>query len=252
MGESKNPNTEYKTKAKASLKEQRTVQTRKLPKGLVGNKSTANVKVNGVDWNSLLDTGLQVTTMSQSFYNLHLSNHTIHPVSDTLENEGANGQSVLFIGYVQLNVQFPKEFIASESEVQTLALIVPDVHSNSDIPVLIGTNTLDLLYEQFCDDHSPQANPCCGYQQVLKTLQLRHKQNSDGQLGFVKLQGHKPNVIPAAQKVVLESFVNVSGMNNEKWILLEYRFTLTWWDLHPLTAGSLPFQHILHTRFLLY
>lgn len=219
--ESKSPKPEHKTKNKASLKEHRTVTTRKLPKGLVGSKSTANVKVNGVDCNSLLDTGSQVTTVSNSFYNQYLSDQTIYPVSDILEIEGANGQSVPYAGYVQLNVQFPKEFIASEPEVQTLALIVSDVRSNSNIPILIGTNTLDPLYEQFCDDISPQANPYCGYQQVLKTLQLRHKQNSDGRLGFVKLRGREPNVIPAGEKVVLEGFVSVSGMNNEEWALLE-------------------------------
>lgn len=114
-----------------------------------------------------------------------------------------------------------QEFIASEPEVQTLALIVPDVRSNSDIPVLIGTNTLDLLFEQFCDDSSLQAKLYCGYQQVLKTLQLRHKQNSVGQLGFVKLRGQEAAVIPAGQKVVLEGFANVGGLNNEIWAQLE-------------------------------
>lgn len=88
-GEVISPNFEHKTQHTASLKEHRTAQTRKLPKGLVGSKSTANVKVNGVDCHSLLDTGSQVTTVSQSFYNLHLSDHTIHPVSDILEIEGA-------------------------------------------------------------------------------------------------------------------------------------------------------------------
>lgn len=152
---------------------------------------------------------------------MHLSDLTIHPVSNLLEVEGANGQSVPYTGYVQVNMQFPKEFIASEPEIETLALIVPDVRSNKAIPILIGTNTLDLLFEQFCDDSSLLDNPYCGYQQVLKTLQLRHKQNEDGRLGFVKLQGREPDVIPAREKVVLEGFVNVSAMNNEKWALLE-------------------------------
>lgn len=146
----------------------------------MGSKSTANVKVNRVDCNSLLDTGSQVTTVSKSFYDLHLSDHTIHTVSDILEVEGANGQSVPYSGYIHLNLQFPKEFIACEPEVQTLALVVSDVRSNSNIPVLIGTNTLDSLYEQFCDGSPLPTNPYCGYQQVLRTLQLRHNQNTVG------------------------------------------------------------------------
>lgn len=66
------PTTEPKTKPKAKLKEHRVIKTRTLPKGLVGSKSTANVKVNGLECNSLLDTGSQVTTMSLSFYNSYL------------------------------------------------------------------------------------------------------------------------------------------------------------------------------------
>lgn len=97
MGEVKSPNIKPKTQSSIT-------KSLKLPKGLIGSKSTANVKINGVD------TGSQVTAVSQSFYNLYLSNHTIHPVSDTLEIEGANGQSLPYAGYVQLHVKFPTEF----------------------------------------------------------------------------------------------------------------------------------------------
>ncbi|KAL7841512.1 hypothetical protein SRHO_G00252030 [Serrasalmus rhombeus] len=191
------------------------------PRGLVGNKSTANVKVNGIECNSLLDTGSQVTTVSQSFYDSHLSNHPIHPISDILEVEGANGQAVPYLGYIQLSMQFPREFMASQPEVQTLALIVPDTRLNSSVPVLIGTNTLDPLYEQFCDGNPLVSNTYCGYQQVLKTLQLRQKQNSEGQIGVVRLGRHEQGIIPARQKVVLEGFVSRSEANNEKWAVLE-------------------------------
>lgn len=143
----------------------------------------------------------------------------MHPVSDILEVEGATGDLVPYAGCVQLNIQFPKEFISSEPQVETLALVVPDVRSNSDMPVLIGTNTLDTLYEQYCDA-VPPVNAYCGYQQVLQILQFRQKQQ-DGQLGFVKLRSSEPDVIPAGQKVVLEGFINVSGISNEKWALLE-------------------------------
>lgn len=70
-------------------------------------------------------------------------------MNDLLEVEGANGQAVQYLGYIQLSVQFPKEFVASHLEIQTLALIVPDNRVNYNIPILIGTNTLDSLYEQF-------------------------------------------------------------------------------------------------------
>ncbi len=44
-----------------------------------------------------------------------------------LEVEGANGQAVPYLGYVELNLKFPKNFLGVEAEVPTLALIVPDL-----------------------------------------------------------------------------------------------------------------------------
>ena len=87
-------------------------------------------------------------------------------MSDILEVEGANGEPVPYAGYVEISVKFPKEFIASEPEVQTLALIVPDVRSNSSVPVLIGTNTLDPLYGEYCDDNTIRSISFGGYTQV--------------------------------------------------------------------------------------
>lgn len=217
----RSPITEPKTKLKAKLKEHRVTKTRTLPKELVGSKSTANVKVNGLECNSLLDTGSQVTTMSLSFCNRYLSDQTIHHVADLLEIEGANGQSVPHLGYVKVTLQFPKEFIVTQPEIETLDLIVPDVRSNSLTPLLVGTNTLDRLYEQFCEDNTFHNSTYCGYHQVLRTLQIRHKQSQDGRLGLVNFRNTEPSVIPAGEKVMLEGYANIDNVNNEKCVLLE-------------------------------
>lgn len=46
----------------------------KLPRGLIGTESTVQVKI-GDDVSCLLDTGSQVTTVSQSYHQQHLSTH---------------------------------------------------------------------------------------------------------------------------------------------------------------------------------
>lgn len=66
---------------------------KKLPSRLVGRKCTSRIAVNGEDCSCLLDTGSQVTTISMTFYQDHLSNHPISPTSDLLEVEGTNGGS---------------------------------------------------------------------------------------------------------------------------------------------------------------
>lgn len=180
----------YTREPKPAIHSHRVVQERKLPKHLVGSKCTASVNVDGVDCSCLLDTGSQVTTVAKSFYQTHLSEHSIRPISDILEVEGANGQPVPYLGYVEVHLKFPKALLESEPEISTLALIVPDLQSNSGVPLLIGTNTLDPLFDQYCEESSfSHSSPCHGYNYVLRTLQMRKKQATSGKLGFMKLRG---------------------------------------------------------------
>ena len=98
---------------------------------------------------------------------------------------------------------------------------MPDVRSNrlTITPLLIGTNTLDPLYDQFCDDSALQTSPYCGYHQVFRTLQIRHKQSSNGHFGLVNQKNSEPRVIPAGQKVVLEGYANVDNVTNDESVL---------------------------------
>lgn len=74
----------------------------KLPKGLVGSRCTAIVNIAGIGCNCLLDTSSQVTTIPVSFYNQNLSEQQIKPLDDRLEVEGTAGQSVPYLGYVEI------------------------------------------------------------------------------------------------------------------------------------------------------
>lgn len=156
----------------------------KLPKGLVGSKCTAQVRIADENCSCLLDTGSQVTTVPESFYKQKLSSHDIKSLNNLLEVEGAAGQAVPFLGYIELAVTFPKDFLEIDIEIPTLALVVPDVHPDNQSPVLIGTNTLDVLYEKYSDIKTPNHQPGpYGYRAVLNTLELQQKQNRDGSVG---------------------------------------------------------------------
>ncbi len=103
------------------------------------------------------DTGSQVTTIPLSFYQDYLSNHPMKSLESLLEVEGANGQSVPYLGYVELTLTFPKEFLGVKAEVTTLALVVPDV---MHVPqVLVGTNSLDALYANHAQENKGHLNP---------------------------------------------------------------------------------------------
>lgn len=193
-----------------------------LPRGLIGAKCTAQVNVAGVMCNCLLDTGSQVTTITKSFYNDNLYNQPIRSLNDLLEVEGANGQNVPYLGYVELTITFPKDFVGVDTEVLTLALIVPDLLSTSQPSVLIGTNTLDNLYKDFSQQKTQYFSPTYGYNQVLKILEMRLKQNVEGNIGLVRASKDHSQVIPAGQSAVLCGAASVAGSHLDKWAVVEH------------------------------
>ncbi|KAG1952345.1 interleukin-1 receptor accessory protein-like 1-A [Pimephales promelas] len=200
----------------------------KLPDGLIGMRCTAQVRVEGKEVNCLLDTGSQVTTIPLSFYNSYLSHHPLQPLNRLLEVEGANGQAVPYLGYVELALKFPQEFLGAEAEIPKLALVVPDL---THVPqILIGTNTLDVLYADYLQETTHKAKSCYhGYRAVIRILEARRQQAGVSVLGQVKVKGEMPEVVAAESTVVLNGCVNIVGPVSETWVTVE-----------PSASSSLP------------
>ncbi len=193
-----------------------------LPRGLVGSKCTAVVTIAGKDCSCLLDSGSQVTTVPVSFYNQYLSDQPLNSLDNLLQVEGAAGQPVPYLGYVEVTAKFHEDFLGSEFEVLTLALVVPDTHTSNQSSILIGMNTLEVLYEQFLNSHSifqPQSN---GYRAVLKMLELHHQKTEAGNIGVVHSPSKTPLLIPAHQTVVLEGSARVSCPSSGSWAIVEH------------------------------
>ncbi|KAJ8353349.1 hypothetical protein SKAU_G00209160 [Synaphobranchus kaupii] len=98
-------------------------------------------------------------------------------------------------------------------EVPTLVLVVPDMCNVSQI--LIGTNTLDVLYSLSLQEKGVCKPSSHGYRAVMKILEARRKHTDTGALGWAKMQGPNPEVIPAGHTVVIDAFVHVNGAITE-------------------------------------
>ena len=83
----------------------------------------------------------------QSFHESYLSNLKIHPLNELLEVEAANGQAVPYSGFIKADITFPESCFGFEITVPTFSLVVPDMQSSAQSKLLIGTNTLDIVYE---------------------------------------------------------------------------------------------------------
>lgn len=206
---------------KATSKAAQSQHSIKLPKGLVGTKTTANISIAGKETRCLLDSGSQVTTIPHCFYQQHLSDSPIHSLDDLLDVEGANGQLVPYMGYVELSITFPKDFVGSDITVDTLALVIPPLRAATEEQVLVGTNTLDTLYANFKESSENFQPIPYGYRTLLKILQLRQNVSSSSGLGCAKLQGKDPAVVHAGHVAVFEITAHIPKSYSEKCILVE-------------------------------
>ena len=88
----------------------------------------------------ILDTGSQVTCLSEAFCKKFLPTLPVKPLSD-LRVVSAAGQEVPYQGYVELHLRFPSETAEKEFEGTTVALICPGTQERTDVPLLVGTDT---------------------------------------------------------------------------------------------------------------
>lgn len=74
--------------------------------------------------------------------------------------------------------------------------------------MLIGTNALDPLYEEYCSDKNPnEMSSVYGYRQIIRVLKLRSAMNSTGKVELATLKGKVQQIMPAQEGVCLESYV---------------------------------------------
>ncbi len=175
------------------------------------------------------------------FYEQNLPGLSITSLDNLLEIEAANGQAVPYLGYVEVRVTFPEDFLGSDIEVITLALVITETGGTAQLKVLIGTNTLDLAYEKYLEtNHSVcQAVPF-GYRAVIRTIEHKRQQKVNSGIGIVRLPDLTPTVVPAVQNVVLEGVVSVRGQVADKWAVMEPP------SYSPFTGGLLVVSCLLN------
>lgn len=112
-----------------------------LPDGLVGPPSLVPLKVNGQPCTALLDSGSQVTIIFEPWYQKHLSDIPIQPVSGlSLWGLSESGVSYPYRGYVVVDLEYPAEVLGTSQTVTVLALICPSPRTSDEASVVVGTN----------------------------------------------------------------------------------------------------------------
>ena len=72
---------------------------------LIGPAAEVQIGIEGVSCTALFDSGSQVTTVSEAFYQQELSHLSLHSLDTLLEITGAADQLVQYMGYIEVDIQ---------------------------------------------------------------------------------------------------------------------------------------------------
>jgi hypothetical protein len=169
----------------------------------------------------LLDTGSEVTCISEDYHRERLPHRKLHPINE-LTVTGAAGQDVPYLGYIELDLQF--QDVGITNSVETLALVTPSTPENEDVPLLVGTNTqlvrdmakhcFQLAGNQFARKLNVKSTWAKAFKAATKC------DTKDGKLGVVKVHGKRPTIIRSGGKVAVTG-VTRGNLDREAEVLIE-------------------------------
>ena len=113
---------------------------------MIGRANESTITFCGVETKALLDSGSQVTTVSEHFYD------SLNPQPPTAEIEelvlkGPDGRSIPYLKCIVVTIAAG---FLPDKEVDALALVVPTTAYHAEVPIVIGTNVI-REYDILCD-----------------------------------------------------------------------------------------------------
>ena len=110
--------------------------------GIVGPANESCITIEDKPTVALLDTGSQVSCVSETFYNNFLSHLELRPLNTLLKIEGAGGTLLPYSGYINAQIVLPGHVIGGPKSLSALFLVTNDTNFNKTCPILIGTNII--------------------------------------------------------------------------------------------------------------
>ena len=112
---------------------------------MIGRTDESTVIIDGLSIRALLDTGSDITTVSDTCYNSMDPRPELRSMSDfKLNIAGASGSSIPYTGYFEAEVCVPQ--IEHEPEYVPI-LVVPTTRFSGQVPVIVCTNIIGWLSE---------------------------------------------------------------------------------------------------------
>ena len=139
---------------------------------LIGEPNEAVVKIEGQKFDSLIDSGAQISQLTESL--VKALDLKIQNLKEILPLEGAAGIKVSYLGYVEARLEIPSVEAFNED---CLFLVMPDHEYGHRVPVIIGTLHIDMIIEQATKENPTQLDKITGKIRLTKNVKLKSNQS---------------------------------------------------------------------------
>ena len=183
---------------------------------LVGPCAEAPVKINNVETTCLLDSGSQVTVISETFFK-DLGTELFNLPND-ISIIGAGGQEVEYIGVTYFNIELPKHVTGVAGSTDIYAFVCRDTSYLGTVPVVVGTNTFKALAKKYntSKDSGGFSINC------LSTFMYADSSpdcDEEGKMGPVKAQRKK--VVPAGEAIDIWTYAKVKLPSTKSAVIVQ-------------------------------
>lgn len=162
---------------------------------LISHANETTVSFCGVFTEALIDSGSQVTTVCEEFFNTLSPAPTMVPIDELKLNlEGPDRRKLPYLACMVGTVMVP----FCPDPITVLALVDPTIKYNSQVPVLIGTNVITKFKESCPTDTVSEISS--QWQNAFMSVQ-------NGFVGFVKSTNKKDVSIKPLQTVTFSGLV---------------------------------------------
>ena len=173
--------------------------------------------INGIKLRALLDTGANVSTISHGKFCETFNDVPLQPLQEfKLNIEGAGGQILPYLGFIEVDLTIPK---LSVEPVSCVMLVTPDTTYSQKVPVILGTNILAVIMkniEQTCGDRYLQTTtlPDAWYFTFrCMKVQVREVVRANGRLAVIKCAIAQKIVIPSNATVMIDGKLDRKGQS---------------------------------------
>ena len=198
---------------------------------LIGEPNEASVIVENQKVKGLIDSGAQVSSISDKF--AQELNLEVKKLETLLDLEPTGGGQVPYDGYVEVRLQIPN---VQAFDLDVLMLVIPESEYSKTVPVTIGTLHIDEIINLITDEELKSANKkwqrgIISRKVAIKSLQLKeNKDVLDKVTGDVKLTRNVQ--IPPMETITVSGVTTVNSHTKQVNVITEPRQNLDEYMVH--------------------